>query len=267
VIPSYARASPTYTCIGHQFSSRPGKLVIGIDLATTRCCVDTVFLEDGVDYKSSFLPTRLFNEWTSNCDVSTKAPGPIVAIWYDSAGNLHTGNELELQMRRSRPMELDLNRVFRQWKMLFHEHQNDPFILELQKDLTQKLEALGKDKEILLKDWVRWIYIQLLVPQENGLYALRGSEGFLKAQDIRVVVTVPPGRSSARHDTVMKAFCQGPISWKQVSLVAEPEAMFRSWVEGVKEGTDFKVSDSAEVVVLIEFLLIPFKGRRTISHC
>lgn len=47
---------------------------------------------------------------------------------------------------------------------------------------------------------------------------------------VEIVVPVPPGRSAIAHEEVFRAFVQGPIKASQVSLVSEPEALFRWWL-------------------------------------
>jgi hypothetical protein len=119
---------------------------------------------------------------------------------YDLKGIPITGNDLERVFRKvsksaSPSSIVDLNKHFRQWKLLFHDDQNDRTIKKIQDELFLKLALLGKTKLDLLRDWVKLTYKALLIPEEDGLYSLNESIGRFDKKDIEIVVTVPPGRS------------------------------------------------------------------------
>jgi hypothetical protein len=153
-----------------------------------------------------------------------------------------TGNDLEIAFKSPRARKFNMNKHFRQWKLLFHDDQRDPMTRKIQDQLSQKLKQLGKTRLDLLRDWVRVIYDQLLkVNSNDGFYSLNESTGRFDKKDIEIVVTVPPGRSVLAHDQVHEAFIQGPIGKGQVFLVSEPEAMFRSWIHDGADTQDFKV--------------------------
>lgn len=106
-----------------------------------------------------------------------------------------TGNDLEMAFKSPSSKNFDMNKHFRQWKLLFHDDQSDPTIKKIQDELFLKLDLLGKTRLDLLQDWVKLIYKVLLIPQHDGLYCLKESIGRFDKKDIEIVVTVPPGRS------------------------------------------------------------------------
>ena len=119
---------------------------------------------------------------------------------YDLRGIPITGNDLERVFRKvsksaSPSTRIDLNKHFRQWKLLFHDDQSDPSIKKIQDELFLKLALLGKTRLDILRDWVKLIYKDLLIPEKDGLYSLNKSIGRFDKKDIEIVVTVPPGRS------------------------------------------------------------------------
>jgi hypothetical protein len=119
---------------------------------------------------------------------------------YDLRGIPITGNDLEIVFRKvsksaSPSTMIDLNKHFRQWKLLFHDDQSDPSIKKIQDEFFLKLALLGKTRLDLLRDWVKLIYKDLLIPEKDGLYSLNQSIGRFDKKDIEIVVTVPPGRS------------------------------------------------------------------------
>lgn len=142
-----------------------------------------------------------------------------------------------------------MNKHFRQWKLLFHDDQNDATIREIQDDLSWKLDLLGKTRLDLLQDWVKLIYEDMFIVQDDGRYSLKESIGCFDKKDVEIVVTVPPGRSVLAHDQVHEAFIQEPIGKGQVFLVSEPEAMFRSWIQSGADPQDFKKVGGRYMVV------------------
>jgi hypothetical protein len=154
-----------------------------------------------------------------------------------------TGNILEALFKTPGSRSFDLGNHFRQWKLLFHDHKDDPATKKLQDDLHSRLVHAGKTRLNLLEDWVRIIFDEVFVLRDNGLYTLKGSSdygSFMKKQ-IEIVVTVPPGRDVLAHDEVREAFVQEPVGPGQVFLVSEPEAMFRSYIHDGADIRDFKV--------------------------
>lgn len=233
-----------------RFSDCPSKLVIAIDLATTRACLATGQRLLNKDHKHTPPVVKLYTCWP---DAYEGSRWPITAMLYDLRGIPITGNDLERVFRKvsksaSPSTRIDLNKHFRQWKLLFHDDQSDPSIKKIQDELFLKLALLGKTRLDLLRDWVKLIYKDLLIPEKDGLYSLNESIGRFDKKDIEIVVTVPPGRSVLAHDQVHEAFIQGPIGKGQVFLVSEPEAMFRSWVHSQDDPQHFQVGGRYMVV-------------------
>lgn len=163
-----------------------------------------------------------------------------------------TGHALEPIFRDPLPEAFNVDKFFRLWKLLFHDHQNDPMTKEIQEKLQEQLRRLGKSAVSLLHDWVELIYNEIFVEGSDGLWSLQGYYNKFHPRDLEIVVTVPPGRSVIAHEQVPEAFVQGPIGAHQVFLVSEPEAMFRSWVHDGAHPDDFKVSGT-----LVSSLILP----------
>jgi len=119
---------------------------------------------------------------------------------YNSQGIPITGNDLEMAFKSRTSRNFDMNKHFRQWKLLFHDDQSDPTIKDIQEELTSKLNRLGKNRLQLLQDWVELIYTALLIRQADGTYSLDNSIGCFSKEDIQIIVTVPPGRSVWESD-------------------------------------------------------------------
>jgi hypothetical protein len=111
---------------------------------------------------------------------------------------------------------------------MFHGDQNDPSTKAIQADIQRKLDRLEITMDDLLRGWVAVAYASLFEEDANGRVKLRIRDE--RIMELEVVIAVPPGRSVIAHEQVLQAFVQGPIRAHQVSLVSEPEAMFRSWV-------------------------------------
>jgi hypothetical protein len=129
---------------------------------------------------------------------------------------------------------VDTRRLFRLWKNLFGGNN------EAQQRMLLQLHALGKKPEDLLRDWVEVLYGELISDGADQKSRLRDLFDFDKL-DIEIVVAVPPGRSAIAHAQVFNAFTQDPIRGDQVSLVSEPECLFRSWVQDNLTSEDYKV--------------------------
>jgi hypothetical protein len=181
-----------------RFSKRPSNTVIAIDLATTRSCLaigQRLLLED---HNITPPDVKLYTCWTDAYEAGSK--WPITAMLYNSQGVPSTGNDLEMAFKSRASRNFDMNKHFRQWKLLFHDDQSDVAIKRIQDELYSKLSLLEKTRLQLLQDWVKLIYTDLLKAQGNGLYSLNDSIGSFDKQDIEIVVTVPPGRSVWRVD-------------------------------------------------------------------
>lgn len=72
---------------------------------------------------------------------------------YDSNGTPRTGHDLERAFKHpTRSKTLDMDKHFREWKLLFHDNQSDPSIKRIQDGLIRKLDELGKSRLDLLRD-------------------------------------------------------------------------------------------------------------------
>lgn len=211
-----------------------GKRVIGIDLATTRCCIASAAatweeLENLHGSDSRPPNVDVFSGWTV-ADDSSKT-NPITALYYEKPTGLPmTGNDLDPILKSERRIgatTFDTEKFFRLWKLMFHDDQNDPATKEIQVEIQRKLDRLGLTRKDLLSGWVGSAYSSIF-EEANGEVKYRHRDP--RIMDLEVVIAVPPGRSAVAHDEVLQGFIQGPIRAHQVSLVSEPEAMFRSWV-------------------------------------
>jgi len=177
-----------------RFSNSPSKIIISIDLATTRCCLATGQRLLVEDHSHPPAGVKLYTPWTDSYEAGSK--WPITAILYNSEGLPKTGNKLEMAFKStSASRRFDMNKHFRQWKLLFHDDQNDATIREIQDDLSWKLDLLGQTRLGLLRDWVKLIYEDIFIVQNDGRYSLKESIGCFDKKDVEIVVTVPPGRS------------------------------------------------------------------------
>ena len=224
-----------------------GKRVIGIDLATTKCCIASAAIWEeleSLDNKHGRpFPVEIFPNWIAPRGGSRT--NPITALYYESPDELPiTGNDLDPILKakgRTGTTTFDTDRFFRLWKLLFHDDQGDPSIKELQADMQRKLDQLGLTRDDLLRGWVAAAYASLFEQDANGHTRLRVRDASI--MELEVVVAVPPGRSVIAHEQVLHAFIQGPIGAHQVSLVSEPEAMFRCWVADSVDVEYWKASD------------------------
>ncbi|KAE9366137.1 hypothetical protein N431DRAFT_430296 [Stipitochalara longipes BDJ] len=236
---------PAYVAVKVQrFSNNPSKLGIGIDLATTRCCLATgqrLLVED-----HNAPDVKLYGGWEDSYEAGSK--WPITAVLYNSQKVPKTGNGLEMAFKGPKSRNFDMERHFRQWKLLFHDDQSDPTVKTIRDDLFRKLAHLKMTRLDLLRDWVKLIYKDLLVRHDDGLFSLKESIGRFDMKDIEIAVTVPPGRSVLAHDQVHEAFMLNPIGRGQVFLVSEPEAMFRSWLHDGANPNEFKIGGRYMVV-------------------
>lgn len=215
-----------------------GRLVIGIDTGTTRSCIATAVvlypnqesLRSGDQQK--YPEIEVFCDYIGYNDNGNKCP--TTTLYYTSPHQLPiTGHELELLLKNPDPKSLLVNRLFRLWKIMFH-NPNDPVTRTIQEKIQCQLDSIGKTSRSLLRDWVEILYRDLISDDEDNPSKLKYSIPDFERLDIEIVVPVPPGRSAIAHSQVLDAFVQSPISRSQVSLVSEPEALFRAWVHEEK---------------------------------
>jgi hypothetical protein len=215
------------------------KCVVAFDLATTRLCVayGTTSRREG-----QLVNTKVYKNWTSSRETVQNSYMPITAIYYNDRGSLITGNVL--QQLLTTPEEINNDRYFPFWKRLYHDEQDDPSAVKIQEDYKRKLRNMGKSRKDLLRDWVAYQYHEIFQKDIEGrvLQPVRLPQGhddrnFL----LEIVVAVPPGRTFSAHNEIMEGFKQFGISAKQISLVSEPEAMFRAWVALDGERNNWKV--------------------------
>jgi hypothetical protein len=128
---------------------------------------------------------------------------------------------------------------FECWKRMFHSAEDDPVITEIQAQMLEKLNRLGKTPVDLLQNWVSATYDDLFERKSNGQLRLKGEEDY-RNMDLEIVVAVPPGRSPEMHEQVRRAFAQRGVERKQVTLVSEPECTFRSWVHAGRDLVNWK---------------------------
>ena len=178
-----------------------------------------------------------FVDWPAFNDKGDSCPS--TTLYYPNLGKLPiTGHELRGLFRNPKPEATDVTRIFRLWKLLFHS-PDDPTIHDIQDRLQRLMDLHKKTARGLIRDWVALMYQELLTEGRGRPSKLKYMFD-LRSLDIEIVVPVPPGRTAIAHDEVLKAFIQGPITADQVSLVSEPEALFRAWVHDVKTH-DWKV--------------------------
>ncbi|TAQ85863.1 hypothetical protein B7494_g5806 [Chlorociboria aeruginascens] len=236
------------------------RLVIAIDSGTTRCEVAYALLANSsvLSRASKDVDVQIFVDWAGYNEDGELYPS--TTLYYEVEGELPiTGFALRPIFQNPNPGALVISRVFRLWKLLFH-NQNDPAIKQIQKRLHLQLGLLNKTRQDLIRDWVEAIYQELIANGSGNPAKLRATFG--DEVDLEIVVPVPPGRSAIEHDLVRRAFIQGPIKSSQVSLVSEPEAMFRSWIQddGIvdwKIGQVFIVLDAGGgTACLVRFRLV-----------
>jgi hypothetical protein len=226
-----------------QIRRSKGRLVIAIDSGTTRCQVAFA----AVTHTNEMFPIpdfgpkepqiRDFVDWPGFNEQGD--PCPSTTLYYPNLSKLPiTGHELRGLFRNPKPEATDVTRIFRLWKLLFHS-PDDPTIHDIQERLQHLMDLHQKTARGLMRDWVALMYQELLTEGYGRPSKLKYMFD-LRNLDIEIVVPVPPGRTAIAHDEVLNAFIQGPITADQVSLVSEPEALFRAWVHD-EETHDWKV--------------------------
>ena len=213
-----------------------GRLIIGIDSGTTRCAVAYSAVTHSLeglplsDYRQNKPDIKAYIEWAGYNE--GKNNFPTTALYYEFLDWLPTtGHALGSIFDNPDPKSLEVPRLFRLWKLLFH-NADDPTTRRIQEPMLRQLALIGKTPQDLLRDWVEVVYRELIT--EGHLSKLRNLCDDFMELDLEIVVPVPPGRSAIAHDQVLKAFTQRPVSGGQVSLVSEPEALFRIWVHEEK---------------------------------
>jgi hypothetical protein len=246
-IPSLLRLSLICLWTARLPPTSQGKRVIGIDLATTRCCVASAGtswdqLEHIHDENVRPPHVEVYSNWAGAFEAAQR--DPVTALYIEEAKRLPiTGHALDPIVKARRATgepSFNTEHFFRLWKLMFHDNQNDPATKEIQVEIQRKLDRLGMTTDDLLRGWVAVTYAELFVKGINGQTKLNHWDD--RAMDLEIVVAVPPGRSVIAHEQVLQAFIQGPISAHQVSLVSEPEALFRSWIAEGADTQDWKVS-------------------------
>lgn len=237
-------------------SSRPeskGRLIIGIDSGTTRCAVAFTVVPHPVDdipisdYRQTRPDIENVIDWAGFNDNGDSSP--LTILYYESLNKLPiTGHALVSIFDNADPAALEVDHVVRLWKLLFHP-ADDPTTALIQERLQCQLNILGKTKQDIINEWVEVLYAELITEGPDNLSKLRYRFD-LNELDVEIVVPVPPGRAAIAHDQVRQAFIQGPIQNEQVSLVSEPEALFRCWVHEEKTH-DWKVPYFFRSIVLI----------------
>ncbi|KAG4436250.1 hypothetical protein IFR05_008269 [Cadophora sp. M221] len=217
--------------------SRPpvGRLIVGVDTGTTQCGVAHAAVTHSMesfplsDYDTKEPEIRSFEEWPGSDYKVARCPS--TSLHYRPGNRLPlTGHRLDYCLSNA-PREIERERFFRLWKLLFHP-ADDLTIQEIQRRLAIQLAGIEKSPQDLLRDWVELLYKDLITkdPANENLRQLTRMYDFSGKLDIEIVVPVPPGRSAIAHAQVRDAFVQGGITRSQVSLVSEPEALFRYWV-------------------------------------
>ncbi|KAL3428277.1 hsp70 protein [Phlyctema vagabunda] len=195
---------------------------LAFDLGTTQCTIAcTANGIPGIEVYKSY--PGVYN--------GKRSPFPPTALLYTEGQDKPiTGDDVTLALKTLE--EYGFDGYFNLWKLLFHHHQNDNLIKTMQQEMQNKLKKLGRSKYDLLKDWVHIQYSQLFLegPEYSQQIKLRYGYSKLIDVDLRINVTVPPGRDVVEHEALARAFAQGPITMDQVYLESEPTAMFASWV-------------------------------------
>ncbi|KAK6596350.1 Chaperone protein DnaK [Botrytis cinerea] len=226
-------------------SASKGRLIMGIDMGTTRGAVADLLLPDGnqeLGHQHEPEPF-LFADWKGSWGSGDEFP--LTALYYNENDQQETlpmtGHELRMLLDSATPFNTE--RFFPIWKLLFHDSR-DPVTASLQKPMLARLEKLNKTREDLLRDWVSIVYKELIYDSFGNLPALRkGVIPDLEDLKIEVIVPVPPGRSTIAHEMVRNALVQGPITSEQVFLVSEPECSFGWWchIEAEKGQHEWKI--------------------------
>lgn len=219
-----------------------GKLIIGIDLGTTRVAVATkeALYTKSSGFRSKDMP-KIFCHWPAAA-FSGDYRFPSTAIYYKNRNVPPvTGNDLTLLIEDP---AFEPARLIRQLKMLFHSHNNDPTTIAMHNRVQQQLARVGKNADEALYDLAKVILDLLLKDCDGNGCQLSKEYDRFQQLDLELVIAVPPGRSAVDHARVRQAFIQGPIMSTSVYIESEPAAMFRSWVYDGQITRDWAVSSS-----------------------
>ncbi|TGO87213.1 hypothetical protein BPOR_0242g00110 [Botrytis porri] len=134
-------------------SASKGRLIMGIDMGTTRGAVADLLIPSG-DQKlghqhepEPFLFADWKGSWGSGDEFSP------TALYYNENNQEEalpvTANELRMLLDSAIPFNTE--RFFPLWKLLFHDIRN-PVTASLQKPMLARLEKLNKTREDLSRD-------------------------------------------------------------------------------------------------------------------
>jgi hypothetical protein len=214
-------------------------MYVAFDPATTRCCCYTYWVPEGSDYQPSGSGGRVF-AWSDPAHAAEIHGGVLTDMLYkvDGQGQLFpiSGNTLEMYLRDKKNRRiLDPSKYLRGWKLGLHDCVDSPVAKAAQDELFAKIEGMNMTIEEVMTHWVSIGYDEVFELHADGLYSIRGRYETFASEDIRIVVTVPPGRSLANHNSVRQTFVQGPIKGWQVSLLTEAEAAFNSHIKEAQD--------------------------------
>lgn len=156
----------------------------------------------------------------------------------DAQGKLFpiSGNSLEKYLRdKNNRRSLDSSKYLRGWKLCLHDCDDNPIAKAAQDELFVKIKGMDMTIEEVMAHWVNIGYNEVFELHADGLYSIKGRYETFAKEDIRIVVTVPPGRSLGNHNSVRQTFVQGPIKASQVSLLTEAEAAFNSHIKEAQD--------------------------------
>ncbi|KAF8862905.1 hypothetical protein BDZ45DRAFT_670808 [Acephala macrosclerotiorum] len=223
-----------------------GELIIGVDIGTTQVAVATAERLYAKDPNRPAPKIKLYNGWLGF--YMNRSETPSTAMYYNEDGSAITGNTLQRLINNADPTAYDPDHLIRLWKFMFHHHQGDSRMIDIQSRTQEQLRLLGhKTHTDLLKDWVGILFDQLFI-DGKGVSSLRQTYKNFDNLDLKVVVAVPPGRETIAHAEVLQAFVQGPITSTDVSLESEPAALFRAWVQENEDEEDWVVGKRYLVV-------------------
>lgn len=149
-----------------------GKLIVGIDVGTTQCAVATaevLYANQKAGQVNPAPKVKLFEGWIGFYmnNIST----PRTAIYYEVNGTPLTGSDLEPLFDNADPKTYRPDRLIRLWKLMFHQHQDDALITDIQAQIQKQLDKLGKTIDDLMKDWARLLLADLF-DEGSGISSL-----------------------------------------------------------------------------------------------
>jgi hypothetical protein len=208
-----------------QEAPRKGRLILGVDPGTTRWeLASAAATASGYQF-----PPSVYQQKKPEPEIFKEHPNynhngntcPSTSLYFSDPTKLPvTGHRLKALLENTDPTAVNVERLFTNWKTLFQP--NPPT------EMMARLRRIGMKPEDLFRAWVQVQYQELISEDPDHVAKLRDMFDLSKF-DIEIVVAVPPGRTASAHAQVRKAFVQDPIKEDQVSLVSEPECLFRSW--------------------------------------